>query len=203
MASTLAGSLPYKGVVALLDECADRSGEWVLKADIEVSEGISPIQLRNELVALSKLTNRLFGRGTWPIATKKELGSFHYRMDPGLAKWWREARAQSEGAMMTVREVCPFHADDDVAGVRVSDEVGWAFTCDRRGHPRPGPYSWLRPPEAPDLGEMNGIAADMGLDVSLPATLREYRGTWVEYGVLRARLCDGEPRGLAFPGGPI
>lgn len=98
MASTLAGNLPYKGVVALLDECADRSGEWVLKADIEVSEGISPIQLRNELVALSKLTNRLFGRGTWPIATKKELGSFHYRMDPGLAKWWREARAQSEGA---------------------------------------------------------------------------------------------------------
>ena len=99
---------------------------------------------------------------------------------------------------MTVREVCPFHADDDVAGVRVSDEVGWAFTCDRRGHPRPGPYSWLRPPEAPDLGEMNGIAADMGLDVSLPAALREYRGTWVEYGVLERAFAMANPEDWHF-----
>ena len=99
---------------------------------------------------------------------------------------------------MTVREVCPFRADDDVAGVHVRDEVGWSFTCDRRGHPRPGPYSWLRAPEPPALGEMNGIAAEMGLDVSLPAALREYRGNWVESGVLERALAMANPKDWRF-----
>jgi len=99
---------------------------------------------------------------------------------------------------MTVREVCPFHADDDVAGVHVSDEVGWSFACHRRGHPRPGPYSWLRAPEPPDLGEMNGIAADLELEVSLPAALSEYRGTWVEYGVLERAFALANPEDWRF-----
>ena len=100
---------------------------------------------------------------------------------------------------MTVREVCPFHADDDVAGAWVSDEVGWSFTCDRRGHPQPGPFSWLRPPEPPDIGEMTGIAAELGLDVSLPEVLKEYRGTWVEYGAgpRQSRSRGGQERDRA------
>ena len=99
---------------------------------------------------------------------------------------------------MTVREVCPFHADDDVAGAWVSDEVGWSFTCDRRGHPQPGPFSWLRPPEPPDIGEMTGIAAELGLDVSLPEVLKEYRGTWVEYGVLERAFAVANPEQWRF-----
>lgn len=99
---------------------------------------------------------------------------------------------------MSVREVCPFHADDDVVGVWVSDEVGWSFSCDRRRHPQPGPYTWLRPAEAPDLEELTGIAAELRLDVHLPAALGEYRGMWVEYGILERAYALAHPQDWQF-----
>ena len=79
---------PYQGVVALLSQCAERSGEWVAKAEVEEAEGISPIQLRNELGAFSKLTRRLFGDPTWPLEWKKEKGKYFYRMPSPVAAWW-------------------------------------------------------------------------------------------------------------------
>ena len=66
---------------------------WAIKLDVEAQLGISAIQLRNELAALSKLTKRLFGKITWPIQWKKEQGSFYYRMDDTIAGWWRGCRA--------------------------------------------------------------------------------------------------------------
>ena len=59
---------------------------------METQLGISAIQLRNELAALSKLTKRLFGRATWPIQWKKEQGTYYYRMDDTKARWWRDCR---------------------------------------------------------------------------------------------------------------
>jgi hypothetical protein len=93
MVVELADRTPYHGVVALLDRCAESPGTWVLKADVEEAQGISPVQLRNELSAFSKLTKRLFGTATWPMQYKKEQGSYYYRMDNQIARWWLETRS--------------------------------------------------------------------------------------------------------------
>lgn len=82
------------------------------------------------------------------------------------------------------REACSFHSDEDPQGVFVSDEVGYSFTCEREGHPEPGPRTWFRPPEPPPGLELGGLADELGLAVELPRALSEYRGKWVEYGVL-------------------
>ena len=97
MVKTLVESTPYAGVLALLDRCAGAGGAWVIKSDIEDAQGISAIQLRNELGALSKLTKKLFrdGQGIWPMHWKKERGSYYYRMDPTMASWWAAARSSS------------------------------------------------------------------------------------------------------------
>jgi hypothetical protein len=92
MLGELADGMPYTGVATLFDRCAETPNSWVIKSDVEKHLGISPIQLRNELAALSKLTKRLFGRATWPIQWKKERSSYYYRMDDTLARWWRDCR---------------------------------------------------------------------------------------------------------------
>ncbi len=45
---------------------------------------------------------------------------------------------------------------------------------------------------------MNGIAAELGLDVSLPAALREYQSIWVEYGVLERAFAMANPEEWRF-----
>lgn len=92
MVTRLADAVSYRGVLALLDACAQVDGDWVVKSVVEEDEGISPIQLRNELGALSKLTRRLFGEVKWPVEWKKEQGKYHYRMAPQMAEWWLSAR---------------------------------------------------------------------------------------------------------------
>ena len=92
MVADLADGTPYNGVIALLDRCAESPGTWVIKSDVEERLGISAIQLRNELAALSKLTKRLFGQNIWPMQYKKEQGSYYYRMDDPVAKWWLDSR---------------------------------------------------------------------------------------------------------------
>jgi hypothetical protein len=92
MVDTLAEGTPYAGVVALLDRCAAAPGTWILKSEVEGERGISAIQLRNELGALSKLTKRLFGQVIWPMQWKKEQGRYYYRMDDPIAQWWLDGR---------------------------------------------------------------------------------------------------------------
>lgn len=99
---------------------------------------------------------------------------------------------------MSVREFCPFHADDDIAGVFQSDETGWSFTCDRTGHPDNGPYTWLRAPEPPGPDELTGIAAELGLATSITDVLQTTRGTWLEYGVLERAYALANPIPWAF-----
>ena len=92
MLNELRDAMPYAGVAALFDRCAETAGTWVMKSEVEESAGISAIQLRNELGALSKLTRRLFGAPTWPMQWKKEQGKYLYRMDDQMGRWWSEAQ---------------------------------------------------------------------------------------------------------------
>jgi hypothetical protein len=87
--------------------------------------------------------------------------------------------------MAVVNEVCPLHADEWIEGRFVSDEVGHHFICTRKGHPGGGPYEWTRSPEPPgDTDGLSGLAEDLGLAFELPAVLKEFPDTWVEYGVI-------------------
>jgi hypothetical protein len=95
MVAELADAIPYTGVLALFDRCAREKGEWIIKSEVEEAMGISPIQLRNELGALSKLAKRTFGRVTWPVQYKKEQGRYFYRMDAPVTDWWIKARSSS------------------------------------------------------------------------------------------------------------
>jgi hypothetical protein len=92
MVARLLDQLPYDGVLALFDMCADRAGQWVPKADAEQAHDIAPVQLRNELGALSKATKRIFGTLNWPVEYKTEKAVYYYRMDPKIADWWTSAR---------------------------------------------------------------------------------------------------------------
>ena len=96
MMGRLADAVTYDAVLALLDHCASKPGQWIPKAEVEEVGGISPIQLRNELGAFSKKTKKLFGEAIWPMEWKKERGAYYYRLNPLVAQWWADARAKSE-----------------------------------------------------------------------------------------------------------
>ena len=101
---------------------------------------------------------------------------------------------------MTVsREVCPFHADDDVLGVASGNGDGsLIFTCLRtNGHPQAGPHSWLRVPEPDDVAGVDGFAAELGLAVELPAAVKDYAGLWVEYGLVERQYALRRPDDFA------
>ena len=96
---------------------------------------------------------------------------------------------------MTVRQVCPFHADEDVAGVLLNDECSYSFRCDRsKGHPEDGPHEWMYTPEPAGLSELSGLAEELGLRVELPAAIARFPGRWLEYGVVEASYADANPR---------
>jgi hypothetical protein len=83
--------------------------------------------------------------------------------------------------MSVVREVCPFHADEDVRGVPTGyDDGSSAFTCTRRGHPLDGPHTWLRVPAVEAAPGESGLAAELGLATELPAAVKTFAGRWVE-----------------------
>jgi hypothetical protein len=95
------------------------------------------------------------------------------------------------------RQVCPFHADEDIQGVLTKDATASvSFTCERmRGHPHGGRHSWLYVPEPDGLPGIDGYAAELGLETELPAAIAQYRGQWVEYGVAErayALQCPGD-----------
>ena len=96
-------------------------------------------------------------------------------------------------------QVCHFHADEGVHGTIVSADGMMTFTCPRsKGHPQPGPYTWLQAPTPPEVVGMGGLAAELGLAVELPAALAAFRGKWVEYGVLEHAYATANPEDFAF-----
>lgn len=92
-----------------------------------------------------------------------------------------------------MRQSCPFHADDDVEGSWVSPDVGYAFECDRKGHPIAGSYHWTFVPEPPGAPGMSGLAKELGLDVHLPEVVASFGGRWVEYGVVERAFAAAHP----------
>ncbi len=100
--------------------------------------------------------------------------------------------------MPVVREVCPFHADEDVRGVRTAYGDGsLAFTCKRRGHPLDGPHSWMRVPAVEAGPEGSGLAAELGLATELPAAVKTFAGRWVEYGLVERAYATRRPTDFA------
>ena len=99
--------------------------------------------------------------------------------------------------MAVYRQICPFHADEDIQGVPAGgDEGSLSFTCPRtRGHPYVGPHNWLYVPRPESLPGIDGYAAELGLETELPAAIAQYRGQWIEYGVAErayARQCPDD-----------
>ena len=94
-------------------------------------------------------------------------------------------------------QVCPVHADESVVGETLGD-CSVSYTCPRsRGHPEPGPYTWLHVPQPKGLPELTGIAAELGLDVELPRVLAELPGMWVEYGLVEYTYAQRNPQDFA------
>jgi hypothetical protein len=95
-------------------------------------------------------------------------------------------------------QVCHFHADESVPGRKLGDG-SVSYTCPRsRGHPEPGPYTWLDVPRPPGLPELTGIAAELGLDTELPRVLAGFPEVWVEYGLVEYTYARRNPKDFAF-----
>lgn len=106
--------------------------------------------------------------------------------------------AERETTPVSRRQYCAFHADEDIAGEVLDEDGTLSFTCDRsRGHPVPGPYTWMQAPAPPDLPELSGLAEELGLRTELPAAVARHRGQWVEYGVVEATYAEMNPADFA------
>jgi hypothetical protein len=101
--------------------------------------------------------------------------------------------------MAVSRQVCPFHADEDILGVAVGGNDGaLIFTCLRgTGHAQPGPHSWLQVPQPEGLPGIDGYAAELGLVSELPAAIGQYKGSWIEYGVVERAYALRRPEDFA------
>lgn len=97
-----------------------------------------------------------------------------------------------------VFQVCQLHSSDEIEGEWINDEVGWQFTCRRLDHPTPGTHTWIEAAQPPHIGEMSGIAADLGLAQYIPEALAPFQGTWIEYGVLEHAYAVRHPEDWAF-----
>ena len=94
---------------------------------------------------------------------------------------------------MTI-QVCPFHADEGTHGTPLQDEARTEmFECHRRGHPRPGPWTWSSVPEPPNAAGVSGMAAELGLHLELPAAVATYGGRWVDYGLVERAYAQAHP----------
>lgn len=94
---------------------------------------------------------------------------------------------------MTMR-ICFFHADEGVHGVPTGETGMLTYTCPRtKGHPTPGPYTWLDTISVPEVEGMGGLAGELGLAVELPSSLAPYKGRWVEYGVVEHAYAQANP----------
>jgi hypothetical protein len=111
----------------------------------------------------------------------------------------KDGSTGGNNAMAVSRQVCPFHADEDILGVATgSQDRSLSFTCTiRTGHPQPGPHTWLYVPQLEGLPGVDGYAAELALASELPAAIADYRGTWIEYGVAERAYAMRRPDDFA------
>ncbi len=135
--------MPYIGVVALFDRCAESPNSWVIKSDVEAQLGISAIQLRNEFAASEQADQAAVRQDH--LADPVEEGTGQLLLPDGRHAGAVVARLP--GGQMIHRQVCPFHSDEDVSGSPIGNDGSYVFVCElTRGHPGPGPYSWIQSP---------------------------------------------------------
>jgi hypothetical protein len=95
-------------------------------------------------------------------------------------------------------QVCPVHADESVSGEKLGDG-SVSYTCRlSKGHREPGPYTWLYVPPPEPLTVLEGIAAELGLNVELPQVMAEFPGEWAEYGLVEYTYAQRNPKDFAF-----
>lgn len=95
-------------------------------------------------------------------------------------------------------QVCPQHSFEEIDGRWISNEVGTEFTCHRVDHVMPGPFTWFGSPPPPPGTDLSGIAEELGLGVELPAVLKQFAGTWVEYGLDERAYALSNPKDWSF-----
>ena len=97
-------------------------------------------------------------------------------------------------------QTCAFHGSEDVEGMPTGMANGeLSFTCDRKTeHPEPGPRTWLQVPAPPDIPGIGGLAAELRLDIELPAAIAAQHGRWVEYGVVEHAYAHSCPDDFAI-----
>ncbi|MEX1100873.1 MAG: hypothetical protein WD739_11600 [Actinomycetota bacterium] len=80
----------YPAAVALLDLAAENADQVVKFPGVVERAGIDERQVRSDLGAMTKLTNKLFGRGTWPLRAWQAGGDgvMSYTMPRAIADWW-------------------------------------------------------------------------------------------------------------------
>jgi hypothetical protein len=85
-----------RGVVALFDMLAERTPDVATYHEVMGKTGLADRQQRSEHAALTRVSVKLFGKRTWPIAWRQASdGTIQYWMPTRLADWWRELRKGS------------------------------------------------------------------------------------------------------------
>jgi hypothetical protein len=96
MVRLLQADLHYEGAWAVLDICSERAPAEVTVEDVAKEAGIKATEIRAQLGAMTKLSNRLFNRKTWPISVRwTDGGRANYSMKPEIATWWSRAVTDS------------------------------------------------------------------------------------------------------------
>jgi hypothetical protein len=90
MIAKLRKEIHLRAVVRLLDALAEAAPEEVLMQDfIAANPDIESNTLRAQMGAFTKLSNRLFGRQTWPFSVRYgDQGQAFYKMSTEIANWW-------------------------------------------------------------------------------------------------------------------
>ena len=99
MVRLLEANLHYEVAWAVLNMCSERAPEEVTVEDVAKEAGIKATEIRDQLGAMTKLSNRLFNRKTWPISVRwTDTGRANYSMKPEIATWWSRAVTDNDRA---------------------------------------------------------------------------------------------------------
>lgn len=92
------------------------------------------------------------------------------------------------------RQICPFHSDEEVDGVKQADG-SYVFRCERRGHPFGAAYEWQHFEPSPGMDPGDGVTAEFDLLAELKEALAAVSAThWVEYGMIEREYAHRRPR---------
>ena len=97
MVRRLEADLDIPAVRTLITLIAQRAPAPLTFQEAAEATGAEARMLRAQVGSLTKTTNRLFGKRTWPMSVRHgEAGDASYSMVPRVAEWWTEAIGQSE-----------------------------------------------------------------------------------------------------------